>query len=125
MQSVWTNLAFFDFVLTIWRHQERRKRLSVSSADDSAMVDRMFGYLDTVDTSSNIDGMDSSIPRLEDEDDISEYKFSKYAATYFQVAVCDVIELLVELLFFAVYSRDPSREKRHQNAATCTWEWKW
>ena len=61
--------------------------MSVTSQDDSAMVDKMFGYLDAMETGSNVDStnFDTSIPKLEEIDDINEFKYSKFAATYFQV----------------------------------------
>jgi myosin-7 len=56
--------------------------------EDSEVVDKMFDFLgDKESDRSKIDDSEfigTSVPTAEEEEDISEYKFSKFAATYFQ-----------------------------------------
>uniref|UniRef100_H2YRX4 Myosin VIIAb n=1 Tax=Ciona savignyi TaxID=51511 RepID=H2YRX4_CIOSA len=61
--------------------QEKRRKMSLA-IDHTEMVDKIFGYLDLED--GNGEAADTSIPHMEEKEDISEYKFSKFAATYFQ-----------------------------------------
>ena len=50
------------------------------------MVDKMFGFINMEEgIDEQYNEYDTSIPQMEDQEDISEYKFSKFAATYFQV----------------------------------------
>ncbi|ELT99384.1 hypothetical protein CAPTEDRAFT_226057 [Capitella teleta] len=85
---------------------DAEKRRREGPVDDSQMVDEIFGFIDSQTESEQTapsafkdleaqrqaairDGtadMDSSmpLPMPEDEEDISQYKFSKFAATYFQ-----------------------------------------
>jgi len=49
------------------------------------MVDKMFGFIEEEGMDEQYNEYDTSIPQMEDQEDISEYKFSKFAATYFQV----------------------------------------
>ncbi|XP_026051993.1 unconventional myosin-VIIa [Carassius auratus] len=80
---------------------EREKQEPVS---DSDMVDQMFGFLGSANSLPNLDGeapegfkdlenvprqfeevIDEPLPLPDDEDeDLSEYKFAKFAATYFK-----------------------------------------
>uniref|UniRef100_H2YRW8 Uncharacterized protein n=1 Tax=Ciona savignyi TaxID=51511 RepID=H2YRW8_CIOSA len=60
---------------------EKRRKMSLA-IDHTEMVDKIFGYLDLED--GNGEAADTSIPHMEEKEDISEYKFSKFAATYFQ-----------------------------------------
>ena len=85
---------------------EARKNLN-ADVDDSQIVDQMFGFIDAAGDSAG-EGMaptafkdleesrrravaqqngwdvSGSLPLPEDDEDISEYKFAKFAATYFQ-----------------------------------------
>ncbi|KAL0994634.1 hypothetical protein UPYG_G00125160 [Umbra pygmaea] len=81
---------------------ERDKQLPV---DHSDMVDQMFGFLGNTGALPNLEGqgpagfedlevaqraegeeevMDEAPPLPDEEEDLSDYKFSKFAATYFQ-----------------------------------------
>ncbi|XP_076812859.1 unconventional myosin-VIIa-like isoform X2 [Clavelina lepadiformis] len=60
-----------------------RRRNDVTGIEDE--VDKMFSYLNTAD--DDVGDYDTSIPQMEDEEDISQFKFQKFAATYFQ-ATC-------------------------------------
>ena len=68
-----------------------RQRQS-NAIDHTEMVDEMFGYLKDLEEDQQYANYDTSIPQMEAQEDISEYKFSKFAATYFQV--CLFVELL-------------------------------
>ncbi|XP_078485190.1 unconventional myosin-VIIa-like isoform X1 [Ciona intestinalis] len=60
---------------------EKRRKISMA-IDHTEMVDKIFGYLDMEE--ENADVADTSIPYMEEKEDISEFKFAKFAATYFQ-----------------------------------------
>ncbi|XP_047450061.1 myosin VIIAa isoform X1 [Mugil cephalus] len=84
---------------------EQMEKARLEPVNDSDMVDKVFGFLGTTSSFPGQEGqapagfedlerthreleeedLDESIPLPEDdEDDLSEYKFAKYAATYFQ-----------------------------------------
>nr|CAB3264162.1 unconventional myosin-VIIa-like [Phallusia mammillata] len=63
---------------------EMRRKQS-QAIDHSEMVDSIFGYLDQADEGSEI--FDSSIPQMAEEEDLTEFKFTKFAATYFQAGI--------------------------------------
>uniref|UniRef100_A0A672Z279 Myosin VIIAb n=1 Tax=Sphaeramia orbicularis TaxID=375764 RepID=A0A672Z279_9TELE len=75
---------------------EQMEREKEQPVDHSDMVDRMFGFLGNTGPLTNQDGeapagfevqdVLNEAPPLpeEEEEDLSEYKFSKFAATYFQ-----------------------------------------
>lgn len=60
----------------------RRKQSAV--IDHTKMLDDMFGFIHEIDTG---DEHESSIPVLEKQEDISDFQFTKFAATYFQVSL--------------------------------------
>nr|XP_057935533.1 myosin VIIAa isoform X2 [Doryrhamphus excisus] len=85
---------------------EQMERARMEPVNDSDMVDKMFGFLGTTSSFPGQEGqapvgfedlerthreleeedLDEALPLPEDDDeeDLSEYKFSKFAATYFQ-----------------------------------------
>ncbi|XP_077387012.1 unconventional myosin-VIIa-like isoform X6 [Festucalex cinctus] len=85
---------------------EQTERARLEPVNDSDMVDKMFGFLGTTSSFPGQEGqapagfedlershrqleeedLDEALPLPEDEEeeDLSEYKFAKYAATYFQ-----------------------------------------
>uniref|UniRef100_A0AAQ5YT46 Myosin VIIAb n=1 Tax=Amphiprion ocellaris TaxID=80972 RepID=A0AAQ5YT46_AMPOC len=73
---------------------EQMEREKEAPVDHSDMVDRMFGFLGNAGPLPNQDGqapagfeevLNEALPLPdEEEEDLSEYKFSKFAATYFQ-----------------------------------------
>ena len=54
--------------------------------DANLLINDMFGYLDDEEDADAIDAYDTSIPLMKDDEDLSEYKFSKFVATYFNVS---------------------------------------
>uniref|UniRef100_A0A3P8ZLA6 Myosin VIIAb n=1 Tax=Esox lucius TaxID=8010 RepID=A0A3P8ZLA6_ESOLU len=83
----------------IARRVTQRLRAEQQPVDHSDMVDQMFGFLGNTGTLPNLEGQgpsgfeeeeeekeeEEAIPLPDDEEeDLSEYKFSKFAATYFQ-----------------------------------------
>ncbi|KAM4590632.1 myosin VIIAa isoform 2-T2 [Fundulus diaphanus] len=87
---------------------EQMEKARLEPVNDSDMVDKMFGFLGTTNSLPGQEGqapagfedlehshhelveedLDEALPLPEDdeEEDLSEYKFAKYAATYFQGA---------------------------------------
>ncbi|XP_017163537.1 myosin VIIAa isoform X5 [Poecilia reticulata] len=85
---------------------EQMEKARLEPVNDSDMVDKMFGFLGTTNSLPGQEGqapagfedlehshhelveedLDEALPLPEDdeEEDLSEYKFAKYAATYFQ-----------------------------------------
>ncbi|XP_068601994.1 unconventional myosin-VIIa-like [Brachionichthys hirsutus] len=85
---------------------EQMEKARMEPVNDSDMVDKMFGFLGTTSSFPGQEGqapagfedlerthreleeedLDGALPLPEDDDeeDLSEYKFTKYAATYFQ-----------------------------------------
>ncbi|XP_031734564.1 myosin VIIAa isoform X2 [Anarrhichthys ocellatus] len=85
---------------------EQMEKARLEPVNDSDMVDKMFGFLGTTTSFAGQEGqapagfedlerthreleeedLDEALPLPEDdeEEDLSEYKFAKYAATYFQ-----------------------------------------
>ncbi|XP_058614068.1 unconventional myosin-VIIa isoform X2 [Onychostoma macrolepis] len=83
---------------------EQMEREKQEPVNDSDMVDKMFGFLGSTNSLPNLEGeapegfedlekvprqfeevIDEPIPLPDDEEeDLSEYKFAKFAATYFQ-----------------------------------------
>uniref|UniRef100_A0A3B4XL03 Myosin VIIAa n=1 Tax=Seriola lalandi dorsalis TaxID=1841481 RepID=A0A3B4XL03_SERLL len=85
---------------------EQMEKARLEPVNDSDMVDKMFGFLGTTNSFPGQEGqapagfedlerthqeleeedLDEALPLPEDdeEEDLSEYKFAKYAATYFQ-----------------------------------------
>ncbi|XP_068172673.1 myosin VIIAa isoform X4 [Antennarius striatus] len=85
---------------------EQMEKARMEPVNDSDMVDKMFGFLGTTSSFPGQEGqapagfedlerthheleeddLDEALPLPEDDDeeDLSEYKFAKYAATYFQ-----------------------------------------
>ncbi|XP_075329092.1 myosin VIIAa [Odontesthes bonariensis] len=85
---------------------EQMEKARMEPVNDSEMVDKMFGFLGTTSSLPGQEGqapagfedlerthreleeqdLDEALPLPEDdeEEDLSEYKFAKYAATYFQ-----------------------------------------
>ncbi|XP_066555411.1 unconventional myosin-VIIa [Amia ocellicauda] len=84
---------------------EQMEKARLEPVNDSDMVDKMFGFLGTTNSFPGQEGqapsgfedlersqkelqeedLDESLPLPDDEeDDLSEYKFAKFAATYFQ-----------------------------------------
>uniref|UniRef100_A0A672LNV3 Myosin VIIA n=1 Tax=Sinocyclocheilus grahami TaxID=75366 RepID=A0A672LNV3_SINGR len=74
---------------------EQMEREKQEPVNDSDMVDKMFGFLGSTNSLPNLEGekvprqfeevIDEPLPLPDDEEeDLSEYKFAKFAATYFQ-----------------------------------------
>uniref|UniRef100_A0A8C5BYF8 Myosin VIIAa n=1 Tax=Gadus morhua TaxID=8049 RepID=A0A8C5BYF8_GADMO len=89
----------------VWRGGGAEGRRGGGPVNDSDMVDKMFGFLGTTNSFPGQEGqapsgfedlernrrelmeedLDEALPLPEDEEeDLSEYKFAKYSATYFQ-----------------------------------------
>uniref|UniRef100_A0A671U7S7 Myosin VIIAa n=1 Tax=Sparus aurata TaxID=8175 RepID=A0A671U7S7_SPAAU len=71
---------------------EQMEKARLEPVNDSDMVDKMFGFLGTTGSLPGQEGQApagfevTTTPLLvdDDEEDLSEYKFAKFAATYFQ-----------------------------------------
>ncbi|KAG7484391.1 hypothetical protein MATL_G00048760 [Megalops atlanticus] len=83
---------------------EQMEKAKQEPVNDSDMVDKMFGFLGSSNSFPGQEGqapqgfedleqaqmaldeedIDDALPLPEDEEDLSEYKFAKFAATYFQ-----------------------------------------
>uniref|UniRef100_A0A8D3D8C4 Myosin VIIAa n=1 Tax=Scophthalmus maximus TaxID=52904 RepID=A0A8D3D8C4_SCOMX len=74
---------------------EQMEKARLEPVNDSDMVDKMFGFLGTTNSLPGQEGQAPAgfevkintalpLPEDDDEEDLSEYKFAKFAATYFQ-----------------------------------------